>query len=57
MNKLYNKNVFIIIDIFLIIVLLIILYIFINNFLTNDIISPTKLTFYEYFRVKLSNII
>lgn len=57
MNRLMNKEFFLLLDIILILILIFILYTTIYTFLVKDIISPYKLTFYEYFRVKLSNII
>ena len=57
MNKMYiTKEVFIVINVILVIILIFLLYIIINGFLTKDFICPEKLSFYEYFRVKLSNI-
>lgn len=54
MNKLYiTKEVFIVINVILVMILMYLIYIILNGFLTKDFISPEKLSLYEYFRVKI----
>jgi len=54
-NNISKKNIFIFMITFIIEILLI--YLIINNILTKDLISPHEITFYEYLKCKLSNII
>lgn len=57
MNKYITRRFFIILDIILVITLIILIILIINSILTNDFISPSKISTIDYFRVKLSNII
>lgn len=56
MNRLLKKEVFIIIDIILVIILIYMIFIILNSILTKDYIGPKKLDKISYFKVKLSNI-
>ena len=57
MNKLLNKKLLLVLDIFLSIILILIIYLVLNNILNKDIICPKKISFYEYIRVKIANVI
>ena len=57
MNKYIRKEIFIVIDIILIVILINMIYLILNRYLNNDLILPKNITTYEYFRIKLSNII
>lgn len=57
MNRYVTKKIFVIINVFLFFIEFIMLYLIIKSVLTKDLISPNDVTFYEYLRVKLSNLI
>ena len=53
MHKYISKRTFIIINIILFIMEISLVYIIINSLLTKDILSPYKLSFYEYLKQTL----
>jgi len=57
MNRYVTKKMFVIINVFLFFIEFVMLYLIIKSILTKDLISPNDVTFYEYLRVKLSNLI
>ncbi len=57
MNKYITKKMFVIINVLLFLIEIIMLYLIIKSILTKDLISPNDVTFYQYLKVKLSNLI
>lgn len=57
MNRYVTKKMFVIINVFLFFIEFVMLYLIIKSILTKDLISPNDVTFYEYLKVKLSNLI
>lgn len=57
MHTYISKRVFLIINILLFLIEMIMIYLIIKSILTKDLISPNEYTFYEYLKVKLSNLI
>ena len=57
MHKYISKKTFILINIALILIEVVLVYLTINTFLNNDFLSPSKVTFIEYLKLKLSNLI
>jgi len=57
MNDNIRKRLLLFISIIIFLLEVLLIYILIRSFLTKDIISPNKVMFYEYIKVKLSNLI
>jgi len=57
MNKNIHKNLNIINSIIIFLLEILMVYLIVNSILTKDLISPNEISFYEYLKVKLSNII
>lgn len=57
MNRYITKKMFVIINVLLFLIEIIMLYLIIKSILTKDLISPNDVTFYQYLKVKLSNLI
>ena len=55
MNK--TKNIFIVLDIILSIILIILIFIVLKNYLSKDLISPEKVGFTRYIKLKFNFII
>ncbi len=53
MHKYISKRTFIIVNIILFLIEVCLIYFIIKNFLTKDILSPYKLSFYEYLKYTL----
>lgn len=45
------------VNILIFIVEILLIYLIINSSLSKDYISPTEITFYEYIKIKLSNLL
>lgn len=56
-NKYITNKTFLVINIFLFLLEVIMIYLIVNSILTKDLISPNEITFYEYLKVKLSNLV
>jgi len=56
-KKFVNKNIILIYSLILLGLEIIMIYLIIKSILTKDLISPNEITFYEYLKVKLSNLI
>lgn len=54
MTKYVSKSMFLIINISLIIIEIILIYMMLTNYLTKDMISPSKITLVEYIQTKLN---
>ncbi len=57
MNKYISKKVLIIVNIVLFLLEVFLIYLMIKSIFTKDLISPSKISLYEYLKVKLSHII
>lgn len=57
MSKYVTSKMLIIFNIFLFLIEIIMLYLVIKSILTKDLISPNQLSFYEYLKAKLSNLV
>ena len=57
MHRYINKKIFIAITVILFIIEIILIYLIIKAILTEDLISPAPLNFYDYIKYKLQNII
>lgn len=57
MNNYITKKMFLIINIVLFLLEVLMIYLIIKSVLSKDLISPNEISFYEYLRVKLSNLI
>ena len=56
-NKYIKKNVFFIVNFILFLLEILMIYLIIKSILTKDLIRPNEIAFYEYIRVKLSNLL
>lgn len=57
MNNYITKKMFLIINIVLFLLEVLMIYLIIKSILSKDLISPNEISFYEYLKVKLSNLI
>ena len=57
MHRYVNKKIFIAIAVILLIMEIILIYLIIKAILTEDLISPAPLNFYDYIKYKVKNII
>lgn len=57
MNNYISKKILILINVILFILEVIMIYLVVKAILTNDFISPTDITFLEYVKIKLENLI
>lgn len=57
MHRYINKKIFIAITIILFIIEIILIYLIIKAILTEDLVSPAPLNFYDYIKYKIQNII
>ena len=57
MHRYVNKKIFIAIAVILFIMEIILIYLIIKAILTEDLISPAPLNFYDYIKYKVKNII
>ena len=57
MHRYINKKIFIAITVILFIIEIILIYLIIKAILTEDLISPAPLNFYDYLKYRMQNII
>ena len=57
MHKYVNRKIFIIITVILFVIEIFLIYLIIKAILTEDLISPAPLNFYDYLKYKIQNII
>ena len=56
-NKYITKKTFLLINILLFFLEIIMIYLIIKSILSKDLISPNEVSFYEYLKIKLSDLI
>ena len=57
MHRYVNKKIFILITAILFIIEVILIYLIIKAILTEDLVSPAPLNFYDYIKYKIQNIL
>ena len=57
MHKYISKKGFIVINIFLLLMEAILVYLMINTLLSSDVLSPRDISFYEYLKLTIENLV